>query len=201
MWAYLAVFLTGLAVDAIPVFAPPAWTIILPIAMKFKLNIWATAGVGAVGSTIGRYALSRYMPALAGRVFNRRVNENVVYLGKKLSGHRWTSFLFVLGYCLTPLSTTALFTAAGAAHTDPLPLLPAFLIGKFASDAFMIFNGKRAALGFRQILAGEKSAKSLVAAAFALLMILTFLFIDWHQLLERGRLRMNFDVWRRKGRR
>ncbi|PYJ07821.1 MAG: hypothetical protein DMF06_14545 [Verrucomicrobia bacterium] len=59
MWAYLLVFLAALAVDTIPVFAPPAWILLVFLLVKFHLNPWAVVVVGVTGSTIGRYLLTR----------------------------------------------------------------------------------------------------------------------------------------------
>jgi hypothetical protein len=38
MWPYALVLLSSIAVDCIPVFAPPAWTLMLLLLMKFDLN-------------------------------------------------------------------------------------------------------------------------------------------------------------------
>jgi hypothetical protein len=47
----------------------------------------------------------------------------------------WHANTFVLLYAISPLSTTALFTAAGMAHANPWNILPGFAIGKFLGDA------------------------------------------------------------------
>ncbi len=196
MWPYLAVFFAALLVDSVPVFAPPAWTLIVLLVVKFKLNGWLAVAIGAVGSTIGRYCLSCFMPKIAGRLFNARENGNITYLGKKLGGRFWPAFGFVFAYSLTPLSTTALFTAAGAARVDPRPILPAFLIGKFISDAIMVFSGKQMIRGLGDIVKGQGSPKAIALAVFGFLLIVAVLFIDWRALLERGKLKFRFDIWR-----
>jgi hypothetical protein len=38
MWPYLVVFVAALAVDTIPVFAPPAWILLVILLVKFHLN-------------------------------------------------------------------------------------------------------------------------------------------------------------------
>jgi hypothetical protein len=196
MWPYVAVFFIGLGVDSIPVFAPPAWTLIVLMVVKFKLDVWISAGIGAVGSTIGRYALTVFMPKIAHRLLSRRENENIAFMGKKLGGRFWPAFAFVFAYSLSPLSTTALFTAAGAASVSPLPILPAFLVGKFLSDAAMIFSSRNAIRGFKDIVKGQRSPKSLVFAAAGLLLILAVLFIDWRELLQHRRLKFRFNILR-----
>jgi hypothetical protein len=54
MWMYLLVFLAALTVDTIPVFAPPAWIILVVLLLKFRLNPWVVVIVGDTGSTLGR---------------------------------------------------------------------------------------------------------------------------------------------------
>lgn len=198
-WGYVAVFLGGLAVDSIPVFAPPAWMFAVFVVTKWGLHPWLAAGFTAAGSTIGRGVLSRYMPKLTGRIFNRRENDNIAFLGKKLGGKYWTAFTFTLLYSLTPLSTTALFTAAGTARVDLLPILPAFLLGKFVSDGVMIAGGRRAVRGFEDILHGNSSPQSIATAALGIVLIATVLFIDWRTLLERRELRFQFRILKGRG--
>ena len=48
-------------------------------------------------------------------------------------------------YTVTPLSTTALFTAAGIARVKPLHTVPPFFCGKCVSDGVMILTGHYAA--------------------------------------------------------
>ena len=72
MWPYFLVFFAALAVDTIPVFAPPAWILLVVLLVKFKLNPWLTLVIGVTGSTIGRYVLTRYIPKISSRIVNRR---------------------------------------------------------------------------------------------------------------------------------
>jgi hypothetical protein len=77
MWPYLVVFLAALAVDTIPVFAPPAWILLVILLVKFHLNPWLTVVLGVTGSTIGRYILTRYIPHVSASIVNRREDTNL----------------------------------------------------------------------------------------------------------------------------
>src|SRR4051812_37178503 len=123
---YFVAFISALIVDTIPVFAPPAWIVLTFLILKFRLNPWIVLVLGAVGSTLGRWILSLYIPKVADKILSRRENENVRYIGKKIGKRFWPSFTFVLIYSLTPLSTTALFTAASLAGIRMLYILPPF---------------------------------------------------------------------------
>jgi len=116
---YLAAFAAALLVDTIPVFAPPAWIVLAFMIIHWNLNPWGIIASGALGSVIGRYILTLYMPHVSAKIFRRSENANISFLGKKLGGRFWYVNLCVMLYAISPLSTTALFTAAGMARVNP----------------------------------------------------------------------------------
>jgi membrane protein YqaA with SNARE-associated domain len=192
---YFIAFLSALVVDTIPVIAPPAWTILTFLIVKFKLNPWGVVILGTIGSTLGRYILSLYIPKVSKKMFSARENKNVHYIGEKIGKRFWPSFLFVLIYSITPLSTTALFTAAGVANLNPLYILPPFFIGKFTSDAVMVFTGRFEAHEFKNLLHGKIPWHTAIVAVLGLILIFAMLFIDWAQLLEHKKLRFRFNIF------
>ncbi len=193
---YVAAFVAALLVDTIPVFAPPAWTILAFIIIKWQPNPWGIIAAGALGSVIGRYVLTLYMPHVSAKIFLRSENDNISFLGKKLGGRFWPTNAFVLGYAVSPLSTTALFTAAGMAKVNPWNILPGFAIGKFLGDAWVIFTAKVTADEATDLMHGKVSWQTAVTAAAGLLLISGVLFIDWRELLGRKKLRLNFAIWK-----
>lgn len=195
MW-YLAVFLSAFAVDSIPLFAPPAWTAMVFLLVKFHLQPWIVLLAGVSGSTLGRYLMSLYIPRFAGLFIKRHKTDELKFLGKKLSENLWQSWLFVFVYSVTPLSTTALFTAAGAAKVKPSHIVPPFFGGKFVSDAVMIFAGFYAATNFQDLVHGSYSPKGIAALAFGCVVVGGFLFLDWRVFLERRKFRFNFKIWK-----
>jgi hypothetical protein len=56
MWMYVLVFLAALIVDTIPVFAPPAWTVLVLLLLTFHLNPWLVVIVGVTKRKCGRAA-------------------------------------------------------------------------------------------------------------------------------------------------
>src|SRR5437016_5683757 len=144
MWLYLVVFFSALAVDLVPVIGPPAWTVMVFLLMKFDLNPWCVLAAGVPGSALGRFLLSLYIPKISNKFIKRRKNKDLEFVGKKLGQKTWRSWLFVFIYTLTPLSSTALFTAAGVAKIKPAQIIPPFVLGKFTSDAVMILSGRYA---------------------------------------------------------
>jgi hypothetical protein len=194
---YLIAFGAALLVDTIPVFAPPAWTILAFIIVKWKPSPWGIIAAGAIGSVIGRYILTLYMPHVSAKIFRPSENKNISFLGKKIGGRFWHANIFVMLYAISPLSTTALFTAAGMAHVSPWNVLPGFAIGKFLGDAWVIFTAKVTADEAIDLIHGHVSWQAALAAAAGLLLISGVLFIDWQALLGRRKLRLNFAIWKR----
>jgi membrane protein YqaA with SNARE-associated domain len=195
MWPYLLVFFAALAVDTVPVFAPPAWILLVVLLVKFKLNPWLTVTIGVTGSTIGRYILTRYIPKISSRLVNRQEDANLRYIGNKIGKAKWSSAVFVFLYTLTPLSTTALFTAVAMAGIKrPFHILVPFFFGRLITDGVLVFSGKYASKNLGELLHGEANWKGIVTLIAGLLVIGIFLFVDWRQLLEHKKLRFRFKI-------
>jgi membrane protein YqaA with SNARE-associated domain len=194
---FLAAFAAALIVDTIPVFAPPAWTILAFIIVKWHANPWGIIAAGAAGSVIGRYILTLYMPHVSAKMFRPKANANISFLGKKLGSHVWRANTFVMLYAISPLSTTALFTAAGMARVTPWNILPGFAIGKFLGDAWVVFAGTVTAENATDLMHGKVSWQAVLMASVGLLLISGVLFIDWRQVLEHKKVRLNFAIWKR----
>jgi membrane protein YqaA with SNARE-associated domain len=192
MWLYLIVFLSAFTVDVIPLIAPPAWTVAVFLLVKFHLNPWIVLPLCVSGSILGRYLMSLYIPRFAGLFIKRHKTDELKFLGKKLSQSLWQSWLFVFIYSMTPLSSTALFTAAGIAKVKAVRTVPPFFCGKFLSDALMIFTASYTANNLEGLL----SLKGILIAVFGFVVIAGFLFLDWRALLQRKKFRFNFRIWK-----
>jgi membrane protein YqaA with SNARE-associated domain len=195
MW-YPVVFLVSMGVDLIPIAAPPAWTLMVFFLVKFDLNPWLVLVCGVAGSTLGRYFFSLYIPKVSNRFINKRKNEELEFVGKKLGGSLWKTWVFVLIYTVTPLSTTALFTAAAMGRVNPLHTVPPFFIGKFLSDALMVATGRYLAGNATDLVHGALNWKTIVAAGLGLVVIGGLLFIDWFALFCRKKLTLKFKIWK-----
>lgn len=193
---YLLVFVASLLVDLIPFLGPPAWSVMVFFQMRFHLNIWVVLVAGVIGSTMGRYLLTLYIPRLTHKVLNRQKDEDLQFLGKKLSGKKWEVRLFVFIYTLIPVPTTPLFTTIAVAKIKPMIVIPPFFIGKFISDMMMVYAGKYAADNAVGIFHGLLNWKTICSAAVGLLLICATLFIDWNTLLIRRKLKLNFRIWK-----
>jgi membrane protein YqaA with SNARE-associated domain len=196
MWMYLAVFATAVFVDSIPIFAPPAWTVLVFFLVRYDLNTWAVVLIGVTGCTLGRYLLSLYVPYLTSRVLNRYGDNNLDYIGQRIGQSVWSTYVFIFLYSLTPLSTTALFTAAASAKLKAMHMLPPFFLGKLLSYSFLIYTGQYAAQSVWEMFQGQMSVKGILSLLFGLVIIVGLFFVDWRQLFEHKKLRFNFRIWK-----
>ncbi|HUR56938.1 MAG TPA: hypothetical protein VM029_04475 [Opitutaceae bacterium] len=193
---YLWVFLASLLVDLVPVIGPPAWTVMVVLMLKFDLNPWAVLAAGVPASVLGRYLLSLYTPWLSKKIIKRRKSEELEFVGRKLKQKLWQSWTFVLVYSLSPLPTTPLFSAAGLAKISPLHVLPPFFVGKFISDAVMLFTGRTAVASMGDLVHGTFSIKGIIFAVLSVVVICGFLFLDWRTLLVKKKVRFNVHIWK-----
>lgn len=193
---YLWVFLASLAVDLVPIIGPPAWTVMVLLLMRFDLNPWLVLAAGVPGSVLGRYVLSLYTPWLLKKVLRRRKNDEFEFVGRKLRQKLWQSWTFVFIYSISPLPTTPLFSAGGLAKVRPVQILPPFFVGKFISDAVMLYTGRTAFTSLSELFQGTFSVKGLVVAVLSVLIICGFLFLDWRRLIEKRKVRFNVFIWK-----
>ena len=196
MLYYVFVLISSLLVDLVPFIGPPAWTVMVFFQMKYGLNIWSVLTVGVIGSAIGRYLYSLYIPLLSSKFIKVQKQEDIEFIGEKLAGNGWRIKLFVLLYTLLPLPSTPLFTASGMAKIKPMHILPSFLIGKFTSDMIMVVTGDYAARNAVAISKGFLSWQSILGAASGVAAIVIFLCIDWRLLLQHKKMRLSFKIWK-----
>jgi membrane protein YqaA with SNARE-associated domain len=194
--AYLFVFLASLGVDLLPFFGPPAWMAMVFFLTKYDLNPWLVLAAGVPGSVLGRYVLSLYIPHISDRLIKKRKSDELKFVGGKLRQVLWRSWLFVFVYSCLPMSTTALFTAAGMARISPLVVIPPFTLGKFASDALMVLSGNYVVANIHDVGKSLLSVKSLALGTVGIALVLAIFFIDWRVMLQRHKLAWNFKIWK-----
>ena len=196
MLYYVLVFISSLLVDLIPFIGPPAWSVMVFFQIKFHLNIWLVLVAGVVGSAIGRYLMTLYIPLLTAKVINDKKDAELKFLGEKLSGEKWKIPLIVFIYTLIPVPTTPLFTAIAMAKIKPIVVIPPFFVGKFISDMVMVYLGKYAAENTIDMMHGLISWKTIAGLVIGLILIFSVLFIDWYSLLLKKKLKFNFSIWK-----
>ncbi|MDP4284964.1 MAG: hypothetical protein Q8891_11100 [Bacteroidota bacterium] len=195
-WQYVLVFIGALLFDIVPFPFLPAFSIMLFLQLAFHLNIWYVIEIGVVGSVLGRYILTLYIPLLADRFLKVSKTEDVQFLGNKMKENKWKGQLLVLAYSLLPLPTTPLFLASGIARLKAIYIIPAFFIGKFTSDSIALHVGKYASENTEIILQGVYSFQSVIGVFLSLLLLFGLLFIDWRSLIQKKKFVLNFKIFK-----
>ena len=190
------VFIGAFLFDVVPFPFPPAFTIMVFLQIMFGLDIWWVIVIGVLGSILGRYILTLYIPFLAGKIFKISKNEDVEFLGKKMKEKGWRSQMVIVAYSLLPLPTTPLFLAGGMAKIKPLYIIPAFFIGKFTSDAITVHLGKYAAEHTKSIIESALSWKTITSLVVGLILVCALLFIDWRTLIQKKKFQLKFKIWK-----
>lgn len=195
-WQYLLVFAGAFLFDVVPFPFPPAFSIMVFLQIMFGLNTWLVVVIGVAGSILGRYVLTLYIPKLADKIFKPEKNKEVEFLGQKMKEKGWKSQLIILAYSLLPLPTTPLFLAGGMARLKPIQIIPAFVVGKFISDAIAVHLGKFASENVNDMISASLSWKSIGSMVLGVSLICALLFIDWFALLEKKKFVLNFKIWK-----
>jgi membrane protein YqaA with SNARE-associated domain len=197
-WQYFLVFIGAFLFDVVPFPLPPAFTVMIFLQIVFALNIWWVIVIGVIGSVLGRYVLTLYIPLLADKILKRSKNEDVQFLGERIKDQGWRGQAAILAYTLLPLPTTPIFLASGMARISAIYVLPMFFVGKFTSDAITVHLGEYASENIENIIGKGFSWPSAVSLLFGLLFLCGILFIDWRSLLIRKKLSLNFRILKRK---
>ena len=193
---YLYAFLAALVIDSLPAFAPPAWTALIYLQLRYGLSVWPAALIGTLGSTVGRYILTCYIHRAARLILSRHEARNMEFLGQAMGRAPRKDFAFVFLYSLTPLSTSPLFMAAGMADLKARFIFPPFALGKLLGYAAILYTGEKSAGGIENMLHGRFTWQSALIPLVGVLMIVAMLFIDWRALLHDGKLRLHVGALR-----
>jgi membrane protein YqaA with SNARE-associated domain len=193
---FVVIFLVVLILNVVPIFAPPTWTVLSFVAIRYKPNVIALALIGAVAATLGRLVLSKLSTVIVRQKFlSQSARENIDSLKIRLEKNRKLSFAVFLFYAFSPLPSNHLFIAYGlTALKLPLIAVP-FLIGRVVSYAFWAFTASKVAqmLSYESITPESFISYYFIASQlFGLLAIYVFTKIDWQVLFSERKLR-----WRR----
>lgn len=130
--------LTVFAINLLPAFGPPTWSIILLFGINSDLPLAALVGGGALAAASGRFILG-----LAFRFWGNRISERLrsnLDAVKDAFERKSRNTLLGLGlFALSPLPSAQLFAAAGLAGVRLLPFTLAFFAGRLVS--YSIYGG------------------------------------------------------------
>lgn len=197
LFPYLLIFVGSLLVDCIPVFAPPAWMLMLYILFKFQLHPLITASVGTAGTVFGRLIYVTYIvPWMQKKSIGPKKEADLKFLGEKLSKQGPATLVFVFIYSILPLSTTVLFTAVGLAKVKRRYVVPGFFLGNLIGDGVLLLSGQYAITHFKDFYKDALNTQNILITLAGLLVMLLFVFIDWRALIQKKKIEFKWQFWK-----
>jgi len=169
----------------------------LLVMLKYDLNPYATALVGTCGTVTGRLIFSSLIiPWLGSKTLSRDKESDLRYLGEHINKQGLATSAFIFLYSLLPLSTTALFTAAGLAQVRKIFILPPFFLGNLIGDGLLLLSGKATIRSLGDLFKGSWSVKDISMMGFGLVVVLALLFVDWRTLLQEKKVKWKWAFWK-----
>ncbi len=189
------VFISVVALNIIPIFAPPTWLVLSAIAVYYKINnIFLLALTGALAATTGRLILAKLSnKIIRGKFLGESSKKNVDDLKKHLEKRRSLTFSIFLFYAFSPLPSNQLFIAYGLTNLPLKSIALPFFLGRLTSYSILSLTASEVArkLAFQSILAGSFFGfYFIVSQIVTIFMIYLFSRIDWHALFTEKKLRL-----------
>jgi membrane protein YqaA with SNARE-associated domain len=185
-------FVTILALNVIPAFAPPTW-----MAMSFfgfrhpDAHPWLVAFVAASGATCGRLVLAYFAKRIVrNRWLPLSMRESLTAVAELIERRRRASAVAFLLFAVSPLPSNVVFLAYGMTGASLWLLAVPFFIGRLVSYTVAFKGGSLVAQHFESEITGAGSwawAYFVVAQLTLLAVLYAFTKVDWRKTLaEKG---------------
>lgn len=133
--AYVSLFLVVLALNLLPAFGPPTWTVIVFYVFNSDLPLPVIVMVGAVAAALGRYILAHAFRLLGHKV-SQRTKRNLAAAREAFERRKRSGIIAFFIFALSPIPSAQLFAAIGLAQVRILPFTLAFFGGRLISYSF-----------------------------------------------------------------
>lgn len=171
------------AVNLMPAFGPPTWTVLVFFLLRYDVPEPILIVGGAAAAAGGRYVL-----ALLSRRFGRHLPErkrtDLEAVGERID--RPSGRVALLGiFVVSPLPSAQLFEAAGLTpNTRLVPLTIAFFCGRLISYALYVGGASVAQRSLERLLDdGFASPRAIALQVGMLGLLAVFLLIPWARIL------------------
>ena len=184
--AYLILFAIVLAVNLMPAFGPPTWSVIVLYGLNSELSLVPMVLVAALAAALGRFLLALACRHLGGWI-KGRTRRNLDAARDAIRRHRRGGLLALGLFALSPLPSAQLFEAAGLTRVPLLGFTAAFFAGRTISYSIYAAGAKgigESSLGdsFRHALT---SPLGLGLQILTIALLVAFTQVDWARRLGR----------------
>jgi membrane protein YqaA with SNARE-associated domain len=190
MAEYALAGLVVFALNLLPAFGPPTWSVLVFLMFTFDLEPVVLVPIGAVSAATGRFVLANGAFRWRTRLPERRL-ENVQAAGAALSARRGRALAGLALFAVSPLPSAQLFIGAGLVAAPLLPLTAAFFAGRLVSYSLYVGAATAAGATFQE-LAGDALGSPLGIAVQLLMLggLVALVRVDWARFLVRDQGRM-----------
>lgn len=185
MQEYLILVAAVFALNLLPAFGPPTWTLLVFLTITYDLATAPVVVLGAAAAAAGRFVLASGARLLRGRLSPSRAIELNALRDVAESNRKAAIGTFVL-FLLSPLPSAQLFVAAGLAGVRLVPLTVAFFLGRLVSYTIYVTAATTAKQSIEQIIEQGWRSPGAVALQVAMLAALVALvLVPWSKVLAR----------------
>jgi membrane protein YqaA with SNARE-associated domain len=180
----VALFVTVLALNLLPAFAPPTWMLMSYFGLRSPdASPWIVALVAATAATCGRCMLAHFAHrVIDSRIIPTPVRVNLSRVAKAIERRRATASTVFLFVAFSPLPSNALFLAYGMTRAPLLLLAVPFFAGRFASYVVAFSGGAMISRNLDVELSGAASLLYFVVSQIATVSaVYLFARINWRQ--------------------
>jgi len=186
---YLILFAVVLAVNLMPAFGPPTWSIIVLFGLNTDLPVAGTVAVGALAAASGRFLLACSFRLLGDRI-PERMQRNLAAAREAFERRKRAGIIALALFALSPVPSAQLFEAAGLARVKLLAFTAAFFSGRLVSYSIYAITART----LRSRTLGDAFTEQLSSPLGVALQLLTIgalvalTMIDWERVFggDRG---------------
>ncbi len=129
---YLLLFAVVFAINLLPAFGPPTWSIIVLFGINSNLPLVGLVLTGALAAASGRFLLATAFRLLANHV-SQKTKNNLAAARAAFERRKHHGYLALGLFALSPVPSAQLFAAVGLAGVRLLPFTLAFFAGRLVS--------------------------------------------------------------------
>ncbi len=182
---YLIAFGAIYAVNLLPAFGPPTWSVLVFCQLTFGLEPLILVPVGAVAAASGRFTLAVGAGHFRGRL-RPQSRSNLEAARGLLVANRGRALAGLGLFALSPIPSAQLFVAAGLLQVRLVPLTLAFFAGRLVSYSIYVGGATLASESLEGVLRGSLGSPLGIALQLAMLAGLVALVrVDWAGILAR----------------
>ncbi|MCB2067162.1 MAG: hypothetical protein KDE15_11060 [Erythrobacter sp.] len=135
MTELLIIFAVVFAINLMPAFGPPTWSVIVFLGLTSHLPLPALVLTAALASASGRFILAHGFRLLAGRV-SEKTRRSLAAARAAFERQKHHGLLALVFFAVSPLPSAQQFAAVGLAGVRVLPFTAAFFAGRLVSYSF-----------------------------------------------------------------